>query len=47
MCDWPYWRVTYEDGRHSRPLYYKEAKGLSQVFNGKLWIDYDIDMDYI
>jgi len=35
------WRVTYQDGRNTYPLSYNEAKPLSEIFKGKLWIDYD------
>lgn len=35
----PYWRVTYKDGKTTRLLYYREAKSLAEVFNGKLWYD--------
>jgi hypothetical protein len=41
MLDYPYWRVTYNDGNRTRLLYRREAKGLKEVFNGKLWIDYN------
>lgn len=41
MLDYPYWRVTYKDGKRTRLLYWREAKGLKEVFNGKLWIDYN------
>lgn len=39
--DWPFWRVYYKDGKRTRPLYYRETKGLADVFNGKLVIDYE------
>lgn len=39
--DHPFWRVTYKDGKRTHPLYYAEAKGLKEVFDGELWIDYD------
>ena len=42
FLDWPYWRVTYKNGEQTQRLFYREAKGLSEVFNGKLWIDYTI-----
>ncbi len=42
--DWPYWRVLYRNGEKTRLLYYNEAKGLSEVFNGKLYIDYSITL---
>jgi len=41
MLDYPYWRVTYKDGKRTRLLYWREANGLKDVFNGKLWIDYN------
>lgn len=40
FLDYRYWRVTYKDGKETRLLYYAEAKGLKDVFGGKLWIDY-------
>jgi len=40
--DYPYWRVTYKDGRRTQLLYWKEADGLKEVFGGKLWIDYSV-----
>lgn len=40
---YPYWRVTYKTGERTYPLYYGEAKGLKEVFNGKLWIDYSLN----
>jgi hypothetical protein len=42
VWDYPYWRVTYQDGKKTRLLYYLEAKSLADVWNGKLWIDYDV-----
>lgn len=41
VLDYPYWRVTYKDGKRTHLLYWREAKGLKDVFNGKLWIDYN------
>ncbi len=41
MLDYPYWRVQYKDGTRTRLLYYPEAKGLADVFNGRLYIDYN------
>ena len=38
--DWPYWRVTYKDGVRTRLLFWREANGCKETFNGKLWIDY-------
>lgn len=35
------WRVTYKDGKQTYPLSKREAKPLSQIYNGKLWIDYN------
>ena len=43
--NWPYWRVTYENGEQTIPLPYNEAKGLKDVFGGKMWIDYSIKYD--
>jgi hypothetical protein len=43
FCDYPYWRVTYKDGRKTHRLYWREANGLKEVFGGKLWIDYSIN----
>lgn len=40
--DYPYWRVIYKDGQRTRLLYWREANGLKEVFNGKLIIDYTI-----
>lgn len=40
--DWPYWRVTYQDGTRTHRLFYREAKGLAETFNGRMWIDYTI-----
>lgn len=39
---YPYYRVTYKDGRQTYGLEREEAKGLSECFNGKMWIDYSI-----
>lgn len=35
------WRVTYKDGKRTYPLSKREAKPLSEIYNGKLWIDYE------
>ncbi len=44
FLDYPYWRVTYKsDGRKTHLLHYGEAKPLSEIFNGKLWIDYSVN----
>jgi hypothetical protein len=40
FLDWRMWRVTYQDGTRTYLLHYSESKGLSEVFNAKLWIDY-------
>lgn len=40
FLDYPYWRVTYADGRRVTFLPYSEAKRLPHVFNCKLSIDY-------
>lgn len=42
---WPYWRVTYPDGKRTHRLHWREAKGLQECFGGKLWIDYTIKYD--
>lgn len=42
MFDWPYWRVEYRDGRHTRLLYYRDAQGLADAFDGRLYIDYKV-----
>ena len=47
ILNYPFWRVSYRDGKLSRLLYYKEAKGLTDVFNGILWIDYDYGIGWI
>lgn len=39
--DYPFFRVTYQDGQKTHPLFYSEANGLCKCFNGKLSIDYD------
>lgn len=41
MCDYPFFRVIYKDGKRTYPLYQSEASGLRDVFNGKMIIDYD------
>lgn len=35
------WRVTYKDSRRTYPLSKREAQPLAEIFNGKLWIDYE------
>lgn len=45
FTDWPYWRVTYKDGKRTCRLHYSEAKGLADVFDGKLSIDYTVKLD--
>jgi hypothetical protein len=40
VSDYPYWRVIYPNGDKTYLLYYREARGLADVFNGKLIIDY-------
>lgn len=37
--DWPIYRVTYKNGERTRPLQYLEAKSLTEVWTGKLWLD--------
>lgn len=41
VLDYPYWRVAYKNGEKTRLLHWREAKGLKDVFNGKLYIDYN------
>ena len=41
VWDYPYWRVTYKDGKRTRLLYYREAIGLKDVFDGRMWIDFN------
>lgn len=43
--DWPYWRVTYKDGKRTYPLHLAEAKGLRDTFSGTMWLDYTIKYD--
>lgn len=43
FLDYPYWRVTYKDGKRTHALYWAEANGLKECFNGKIWIDYSIE----
>ena len=38
--NYPFWRVVYPDGTMSRPLYISEARGLAEVYQGKLIIDF-------
>lgn len=35
------WRVTYKNGQRTFLLGRREAKPLSEIYNGKLWIDYE------
>jgi hypothetical protein len=42
--DHPYWRVIYKDGKRTHLLYWREANGLKETFNGKLIIDYTITL---
>lgn len=42
IFDYPYWRVTYMDGRETIALPKDEAHGLCLIFGGKAWIDYTI-----
>ncbi len=43
FLDYPYWRVTYyEDMKRTKLLYYGEAQPLSEIFNGRPWIDYSV-----
>lgn len=45
FLDYRYWRVQYKDGVKTIKLHYAEAKGLAEVFNGKLYIDYTVNLD--
>lgn len=36
----PVWRATYRDGRITRLMSYNECKGYTDVYGGKVWIDY-------
>ena len=45
LFDWPYWRVTYPDGKRTHCLHLEEAKGLRDIFKGKMWIDYTLKYD--
>lgn len=38
----PYWRVTYSNGDQTYRIPKSEAVGLSEVFEGTMWIDYDV-----
>jgi len=38
--DWPFYRVTYPDGRKTIALHRAEAIGLRDVFGGNMWLDY-------
>lgn len=52
FLDYPYWRVEYEENRpdgtteQTHLLYYDEAKGLSEVYNGRKYIDYQAVKTY-
>jgi hypothetical protein len=35
FLDYPYWRVTYKDGKGTWLLYWRETNGLAEVFGGK------------
>ena len=43
FLDYPYWRIYYPDGERSTLLYYDEAYGVAEVYNGKLRIDYGVE----
>lgn len=47
MCDYPFFRVIYKDGKTTIPLYEAEAKGLRDVFNGKMIIDYEYGKKFL
>lgn len=42
FLDYPHWRVEYTDGRRTRLLHKHEAKGLSECFDGRLYVEYNI-----
>lgn len=42
---YPYWRVIYTNGARSINLHFGEAYGLAEVFEGKVVIDYDVEID--
>lgn len=40
--NYPFWRVVYaEEGERTRPLTYREAKPLYDIWGKKLFIDYN------
>ena len=47
ICDYPFFIVTYPDGKKTRPLYQAEAFGLRDVFNGTIKIDYDYGRKFL
>lgn len=40
FCNYPLYRVLYNNGEITRLLYRPEAKGLAETFNGQLIIHY-------
>jgi len=47
VCNYPFFRVIYKDGKRTRPLYQAEASVLKDVFNGKIIIDYEYGSNYL
>jgi len=41
FLNYDYWRVTYPDGKTSKLVCYTEAKALTSILGGKMWIDYE------
>jgi hypothetical protein len=39
-----YFRVTYPDGKRTRPLRIDHATSLRDCFGGEIWIDYEYAM---
>lgn len=36
-----YWRITYPNGNKSNLVSYTEARALTSLFGGRMWIDYE------
>lgn len=47
LCNYPFFRVIYKDGKRTMPLYEREATGLRDVFKGKLIIDYEYGQQWL
>lgn len=43
LLGYPYWRVEYKTGEKTFLLFYSEARGLADTFNGRLFIDYNAE----